>query len=188
MSCGPLYGAGARLFVPAAQPGTYCSGLSTDQGRPQVRTLAGCHRRSTGESEFHPPLTDHLCCVQVCVGLVPTGSAYEHRLAHTAFLVDVVAVATGDRRARCWYDYVQVPVAGLLLTRPMLQCVPALVQNRPVESSLLVDVPPRRFHLPLTGLWSARRGAYRIVYELNEAELVVDVIRIDHRADVYRPR
>jgi mRNA-degrading endonuclease RelE of RelBE toxin-antitoxin system len=40
----------------------------------------------------------------------------------------------------------------------------------------------------LAGLWSARRGAYRIVYELNEAELMVNVIRIDHRADVYRPR
>ena len=40
----------------------------------------------------------------------------------------------------------------------------------------------------LTGLWSARRGAYRIVYELNETDLVVNIVRIDHRADVYRPR
>ena len=51
---------------------------------------------------------------------------------------------------------------------------------------------PRRVGHPLwrelTGMWSARRGAYRIVYELNEAELVVNVLRIDHRADVYRPR
>ena len=39
----------------------------------------------------------------------------------------------------------------------------------------------------LTGLWSARRGAYRIVYELNEAGLMVKAVRIDHRADVYRP-
>lgn len=51
---------------------------------------------------------------------------------------------------------------------------------------------PRRVGHPLqrdlTGLWSARRGAYRIVYELNEAELMVNVVRIDHRTDVYRPR
>ena len=55
----------------------------------------------------------------------------------------------------------------------------------------LVEAPRRVGHplqRELTGLWSARRGAYRIVYELNEADLVVNVVRIDHRADVYRPR
>lgn len=39
----------------------------------------------------------------------------------------------------------------------------------------------------LPGLWSARRGAYRIVYELDEESRTVHVVRIDHRADVYRP-
>jgi len=55
----------------------------------------------------------------------------------------------------------------------------------------LMEAPRRVGHLlqrELTGLWSARRGAYRIVYELNEPELVVNVVRIDHRADVYRTR
>ncbi len=55
----------------------------------------------------------------------------------------------------------------------------------------LVEAPRRmghRLQRKLTALWSARRGAYRIVYELNEAELVLNVVRIDHRADVYRPR
>ena len=55
----------------------------------------------------------------------------------------------------------------------------------------LVEAPRRVGHplqRELTGLWSARRGAYRIVYELNEADLVVNVVRVDHRADVYRPR
>jgi len=55
----------------------------------------------------------------------------------------------------------------------------------------LVEAPRRVGHplqRELAGLWSARRGDYRIVYELNEAELVVNVVRIDHRADVYRPR
>lgn len=40
----------------------------------------------------------------------------------------------------------------------------------------------------LEGLWSARRGAYRVVYEIDEARHCVTVLRIDHRADVYRPR
>lgn len=50
---------------------------------------------------------------------------------------------------------------------------------------------PRRVGHPLgrelQGLWSARRGAYRIVYELDEEQRTISVVRIDHRADVYRP-
>jgi mRNA-degrading endonuclease RelE of RelBE toxin-antitoxin system len=40
----------------------------------------------------------------------------------------------------------------------------------------------------LAGLHSARVGAYRIVYEINQASRTVQVIYIDHRADIYRPR
>ena len=40
----------------------------------------------------------------------------------------------------------------------------------------------------LVGLRSARVGAYRIVYEINEINRTVRVIYIDHRADIYRPR
>jgi mRNA interferase RelE/StbE len=40
----------------------------------------------------------------------------------------------------------------------------------------------------LAGLMSARRGAYRIVYEIDEERRRIMVLRIDHRADVYRPR
>lgn len=40
----------------------------------------------------------------------------------------------------------------------------------------------------LTGLWSARRGAYRIIYDIDDDQERVTVLRIDHRADVYRPR
>lgn len=51
---------------------------------------------------------------------------------------------------------------------------------------------PRRVGHPLqrelAGLWSARRGAYRVVYEIEDETRTVTVLRIDHRADVYRPR
>ena len=40
----------------------------------------------------------------------------------------------------------------------------------------------------LLGFHSARVGAYRIVYEIDEGSRTVRVIYIDHRADVYRPR
>jgi mRNA interferase RelE/StbE len=50
---------------------------------------------------------------------------------------------------------------------------------------------PKRVGKPLvrqlSGYWSARRGAYRVVYALDEAAALVLVVRIEHRADVYRP-
>jgi mRNA interferase RelE/StbE len=51
---------------------------------------------------------------------------------------------------------------------------------------------PQRVGKPLrgdlAGLHSARVGAYRIVYEIDEAGRTVRVIYIDHQADIYRPR
>ena len=44
---------------------------------------------------------------------------------------------------------------------------------------------PLRYELE--GYWSARRGAYRIVYRLDHNAHIVRVVRIEHRADVYRP-
>ena len=38
----------------------------------------------------------------------------------------------------------------------------------------------------LTGLRRIRVGDYRVVYEIDEGEVVVLVIRIAHRRDVYR--
>ncbi len=38
----------------------------------------------------------------------------------------------------------------------------------------------------LHGLFSARRGPYRIIYALDETARIVVVLRISHRADAYR--
>lgn len=40
----------------------------------------------------------------------------------------------------------------------------------------------------LQGLHSARRGSFRILYEIHETEIVVLVVRIADRAEAYRPR
>ena len=40
----------------------------------------------------------------------------------------------------------------------------------------------------LDGYHSARRGAYRVIYRIDETQRMVHVVRIDHRADVYRTR
>lgn len=55
----------------------------------------------------------------------------------------------------------------------------------------LTEAPERVGHPlrgPLEGLWAARRGPYRVVYELDESKKEIHVLRIDHRADVYRRR
>jgi mRNA interferase RelE/StbE len=48
---------------------------------------------------------------------------------------------------------------------------------------------PQRLGKPLIGrlrgYHSARRGAYRVVYRIDDAARLVHVVRIDHRADVY---
>ena len=51
---------------------------------------------------------------------------------------------------------------------------------------------PNRLGKPLVGalegLWSARRGDYRIIYEIFEGDQVVLIHRVQHRRDAYRPR
>ncbi|MFZ4388148.1 MAG: type II toxin-antitoxin system RelE family toxin [Chthoniobacterales bacterium] len=49
---------------------------------------------------------------------------------------------------------------------------------------------PRRVGKPLkgdlSGFWSARRGEYRVVYEINDDVVTVIILRIGHRRDIYR--
>ncbi len=38
----------------------------------------------------------------------------------------------------------------------------------------------------LEGLWSARRGTYRVLYGIEETKREVVILRVGHRRDVYR--
>ena len=52
----------------------------------------------------------------------------------------------------------------------------------------LLDNPHRvgkRLRFELEGYYSARRGQYRVIYRIDEHEVVVDVIKISHRGDAY---
>jgi len=40
----------------------------------------------------------------------------------------------------------------------------------------------------LDGLHSARRGDYRVIYRIDDQHHRVDVVAIEHRSDIYRPR
>lgn len=44
---------------------------------------------------------------------------------------------------------------------------------------------PLRFELE--GLHSARRGDYRVVYEIDHEQASVTIVAIQHRSNVYRP-
>ena len=49
---------------------------------------------------------------------------------------------------------------------------------------------PYRVGKPLSGqlanLWSARRGEYRVIYQISENTVTVTVVRISHRRGIYR--
>jgi len=74
-----------------------------------------------------------------------------------------------------------------------LQRLPEKVRLAALEAILgPIAENPRRAGKPLVGelagLYSARRGDYRIVYQIHEAERVVLIHRVQHRGMVYRPR
>jgi mRNA-degrading endonuclease RelE of RelBE toxin-antitoxin system len=74
-----------------------------------------------------------------------------------------------------------------------LDRLPDKVAAAIVEFTLgpLLDDPHRvggALRRELEGLRSARRGTYRVVYEIDERAATVTVLRIDHRSTVYRPR
>ena len=82
------------------------------------------------------------------------------------------------------------PSAGRALSRLPEFAATAIIE---FMTTALIENPYRvgkPLGLELADFHVARRGAYRIVYWIGEidGERVVIVERIDHRADVYRPR
>jgi mRNA interferase RelE/StbE len=59
-----------------------------------------------------------------------------------------------------------------------------------IETVLAVAANPYRLGKPLRfefeGLRVARRGPYRVIYDIDEKRHTVTVVAIGHRADVYR--
>ena len=63
---------------------------------------------------------------------------------------------------------------------------------RYLRERIATEKDPRRFGAPLrrelSGLWKYRLGDYRIICRIEEKRIVVYVIRIGHRKDVYKPK
>jgi mRNA interferase RelE/StbE len=70
------------------------------------------------------------------------------------------------------------------LPEPVAAAVVEFLTGALLESPKRVGRPLVR---QLAGYWSARRGAYRVIYAIDEDSSLVLVVRIEHRADVYRP-
>jgi mRNA interferase RelE/StbE len=78
--------------------------------------------------------------------------------------------------ARAIAETLREPVAGAVID---LISGPLLTDPQPVGK------PLRR---ELEGIWSARRGTFRVLYRIDEARHEVVVLRVEHRRDVYRRR
>jgi mRNA-degrading endonuclease RelE of RelBE toxin-antitoxin system len=70
--------------------------------------------------------------------------------------------------------------------------LPEVVAAAVIEfvTGALLDNPHRvgkELQNELMGIRSARRGAFRVLYEIDDESRVVTVLRVGHRADVYRP-
>jgi mRNA-degrading endonuclease RelE of RelBE toxin-antitoxin system len=86
------------------------------------------------------------------------------------------------------FELVFTPPARRALTHVFPEAVATAVLE--FLTTALVQ-QPRRVGRPLrgelAGLWSARRGTYRVLYRIRDEPAEVVVVGIEHRRDVYRP-
>ncbi len=86
------------------------------------------------------------------------------------------------------YELVLTPPARRALTGKLPESVAAAVIEF-LTTSLVRE--PHRVGKPLrddlAGIWSARRGTYRVLYRIRDDLHEVIVLRVEHRRDAYRP-
>ena len=86
-------------------------------------------------------------------------------------------------------------VYELVVARPAARAISDVLPENVAAAVLdfltgaLIDNPHRvgrELRRELAGIYSARRGTYRVLYRIDDATRTVTVLRIDHRSDVYR--
>jgi mRNA-degrading endonuclease RelE of RelBE toxin-antitoxin system len=86
------------------------------------------------------------------------------------------------------YELVLAPPARRALTgtlpEPVAAAVIEFITTALVQQPHRVGKPLRD---DLAGIWSARRGTYRVLYRIREDIREVIVLRVEHRRDAYRP-
>lgn len=85
------------------------------------------------------------------------------------------------------YTLVITPTARRQLAQRLPEAV-AFAAHEFIVGPLL-DNPHRvgkRLHAPLDDRYSARRGTYRVIYRIDDAERTVTVVDVAHRRGAYR--
>ena len=86
------------------------------------------------------------------------------------------------------FEIVLTPPARRAIAEQLPEAVAAAVidftTTALINNSHLVGTPLSN---DLHGVWSARRGTYRVLYRINQERREVVVLRIDRRRDAYRP-
>jgi mRNA-degrading endonuclease RelE of RelBE toxin-antitoxin system len=84
------------------------------------------------------------------------------------------------------YEVIFAPTARREMSAVPGRVIPAIIEF--VYGDLAAN--PRRvgklLERELAGSFSARRGSYRILYDIEDATNQVLILRVSHRADVYR--
>ena len=86
------------------------------------------------------------------------------------------------------YELVLTPPARRALTGKLPEAVAAAVIE--FLTTALIKQPTRvgkPLRDDLAGVWSARRGTYRVLYRIREDLREVIVLRVEHRRAAYRP-
>ena len=86
------------------------------------------------------------------------------------------------------YELVLTPPARRAVTDALPEPVATAVID--FLTTALIDNPHRvgkPLRDDLAGIWSARRGTYRVLYRIPENPPEVIVLRVEHRRDAYRP-
>jgi mRNA interferase RelE/StbE len=69
--------------------------------------------------------------------------------------------------------------------------LPKTAQRAIVEAFVSLGEQPRagkQLTAELAGIWSLRRGDYRILYRIDDRRRLVEIARVGHRRDVYERR
>lgn len=85
------------------------------------------------------------------------------------------------------YELVITPPAQRAITDRLPEAVAAAVIE--FLTTTVIANPHRvgrQLRGQLAGVWSARRGTYRVLYRINEVQREIVVLRIEHRRDAYR--
>lgn len=86
------------------------------------------------------------------------------------------------------YELIVAPPAQRAIASKLPEAVAVAVID--FLTTALIENPQRvgkQLRDDLAGIWSARRGTYRVLYRINDEKHEVIVLRIEHRADGYRP-